>query len=103
MDKKVVEDRLTCRESVITGHTAVLRVATRLNAFVSALAAAAGNGSSSSGAEMVAAHDALVKELMLMRLEVRGFCGLGGGWGRRGRGVRASDADVHRGVYYVYM
>lgn len=71
VDKKVIEERLTCRESVVTGHTGVLRVAARFNAFVAALAAAAAAGGGGGGADAVAAHDALVKELMLMRLEVR--------------------------------
>lgn len=81
VDKRVVEERLTYRESVVTGHTAVLKVATRFNAFVSALAAASAAGSGA-GAEVVAAHDALAKELMLMRLEVGVGC-LGCGDGSR--------------------
>ena len=79
MDRKVLEERLTCRETVVTGSTSVLRVATRLNGLVSALAAAAAsnaNAGTDGAAAVAAAHDALVKELMLMRLEV----GLGLGW-----------------------
>lgn len=88
MDRKVLEERLTCRETVVTGNTSVLRVATRLNGLVSALAAAAAASSANAGtdgaaAAVAAAHDALVKELMLMRLEVGlelvlGLGGVGG-------------------------
>lgn len=80
VDKKVVEDRLTCRESVITGHTGVLRVAARFNAFVAALAG--GAAASGGGTDASATHDALVKELMLMRLEVGGceLAGVGTDW-----------------------
>ncbi len=88
VDKKVLEDRLTCRETNITGHAAVLRVATRFNAFVAAIAAAAAAAAGAQqppggAADVVPAHDALVKELMLMRLEVSsgGVGDRSPGWG----------------------
>jgi len=93
IDRKIFEDRLTFKETTITGHTAVSRLVARFNAFVNAAVvtgggaggAAAGAAGGGEGGREVALeqYDALVKELMLMRLEVRmerkRVCGLG--WG----------------------
>ena len=73
IDRKIFEDRLTFKETTITGHTAVSRLVARFNAFVNAAVATGGVGGGGEGGREVALeqYDALVKELMLMRLEVR--------------------------------
>mgnify|MGYP003691686909 CR=1 FL=1 len=92
IDRSIFEDRLTFKETTITGHTAVSRLVARFNAFVNAAAVATGGvggggGAGEEGGEegvrelAFEQYDALVKEMMLMRLEVRtGGRMRGGGW-----------------------
>lgn len=79
IDRKIFEDRLTYKETTITGHTAVSRVVTRFNAFVNTAVAASASGEGGAGGEgggggsmetALEQYDVLMKELMLMGLEV---------------------------------
>ena len=90
IDRSIFEDRLTFKETTITGHTAVSRLVARFNAFVNAAAVATGGGGGGGsragedrggegGRELAfEQYDALMKELMLMRLEVRTGGRMGG-------------------------
>lgn len=82
INRSIFEDRLTFKETTITGHTAVSRLVARFNAFVNAAAVATGGGGGGGGTReegreeggrelAFEQYDALMKELMLMRLEVR--------------------------------
>lgn len=49
INRSIFEDRLTFKETTITGHTAVSRLVARFNAFVNAAAVATGGGGGGGG------------------------------------------------------